>query len=279
MPYPGGKSSAGVYQRLINQIPPHDVYVEPFAGEGAILRRLAPAARSIAIDSDPKTLAKHWTGDERPDLELYCCDGIEWLKHQFGLYRFSSAGPPVSASLPGEETGNPLRDDPQSGSVAGASTGNLLRTGRAHAAQSGGEGLRWFVYCDPPYLRSTRLNGAKIYRHEMTDAQHGELLDVLQALPCDVMISGYKSPLYAEALAGWRSFSFRVPIRGGRWAIETVWCNYPEPTELHDYSFVGRNKRDRERLARRRRNWSQRLDRLPAIERQALLTAIVGRGR
>ena len=32
MTYPGGKSSAGVYQKIINLMPPHEVYIEPFLG-------------------------------------------------------------------------------------------------------------------------------------------------------------------------------------------------------------------------------------------------------
>ena len=50
MTYPGGKAGAGVYQRIINQIPPHDVYVEPFLGDGALLRRKRPAGRNIGIE-------------------------------------------------------------------------------------------------------------------------------------------------------------------------------------------------------------------------------------
>jgi hypothetical protein len=34
MTYPGGKGGAGVYQMIINQIPPHRVYIEPFLGGG-----------------------------------------------------------------------------------------------------------------------------------------------------------------------------------------------------------------------------------------------------
>src|SRR5712691_7390835 len=93
MGYPGGKAGAGVYQTIINQIPPHDVYVEPFLGDGAVLRRKLPARRSIGVETDPETL-KLWArapgaenGDGVPDLELYCCCGIEWLRHQFGYYR------------------------------------------------------------------------------------------------------------------------------------------------------------------------------------------------
>ena len=32
--YPGGKSGSGVYQKLINLMPPHDVHIEPFLGGG-----------------------------------------------------------------------------------------------------------------------------------------------------------------------------------------------------------------------------------------------------
>jgi len=50
--YPGGKNGSGTFQTIINQIPPHDLYVEAFAGSGAILRRKKPAHVSIAIDDD-----------------------------------------------------------------------------------------------------------------------------------------------------------------------------------------------------------------------------------
>lgn len=50
--YPGGKNGSGTFQTIINQIPPHDLYVEAFAGSGAILRRIKPAQCTIAIDDD-----------------------------------------------------------------------------------------------------------------------------------------------------------------------------------------------------------------------------------
>ena len=58
MKYPGGKNAAGTYQRIINQIPPHTLYVEPFLGSGAILRHKRPAAKSLGVDLDPGALAR-----------------------------------------------------------------------------------------------------------------------------------------------------------------------------------------------------------------------------
>lgn len=50
--YPGGKNGAGVYQTIINRIPVHQRYIEPFAGSAAIFRRKLPAASSILIERD-----------------------------------------------------------------------------------------------------------------------------------------------------------------------------------------------------------------------------------
>jgi 16S rRNA G966 N2-methylase RsmD len=55
--YPGGKNGEGVFQRIINQIPPHRVYVEPFAGSAAVFRHKRPAERSVLLDLDPGALA------------------------------------------------------------------------------------------------------------------------------------------------------------------------------------------------------------------------------
>lgn len=57
MKYPGGKGGAGVYQTIINQIPPHRVYVEPFVGGGNVFERKAPAASSVLMDADPGVVA------------------------------------------------------------------------------------------------------------------------------------------------------------------------------------------------------------------------------
>nr|QGW60552.1 upf31.0 [bacterium] len=56
MRYPGGKGGAGVYQTIINNIPPHDTYIETHLGGGNILERKRPAARSIGIDIDREVI-------------------------------------------------------------------------------------------------------------------------------------------------------------------------------------------------------------------------------
>src|ERR1051325_4835685 len=56
--YPGSKAQAGVFQRIIGQMPPHSVYVEPFFGSGQIFWRKRRATSSIVIDRKPDLIAK-----------------------------------------------------------------------------------------------------------------------------------------------------------------------------------------------------------------------------
>jgi DNA adenine methylase len=78
MRYPGGKSGSGTYQKLINRIPPHDIYVEGFLGGGAVMWHKRPARMNIGIDLDPSALAMH-TALVCPGLQLINADGLQWL--------------------------------------------------------------------------------------------------------------------------------------------------------------------------------------------------------
>ena len=130
-----------------------------------------------------------------------------------------------------------------------------------------------FVYCDPPYLMETRKSG-QLYLFEYEPDQHVELLETIKKLPCSVMISGYQSDLYDSHLRGWSVRSFAAQTRGGSPATEYVWFNYPEPVKLHDYSYLGCNFRERERIKRKKQRWVNRLEKMPMLERRALLKAI-----
>lgn len=79
MAYPGGKSGSGVYQQIINQIPPHDVYIEPFLGGGSVLTHKKPAACSIAIDVD-SNVVDSWQYSEQPGCIFINSDAISFLK-------------------------------------------------------------------------------------------------------------------------------------------------------------------------------------------------------
>jgi len=77
--YPGGKEGAGTFQRIINQIPPHDVYIEPFLGGGAIMRHKRPARSSIGIDISDDVISS-FSALVVPGLCLACGDAIPFLE-------------------------------------------------------------------------------------------------------------------------------------------------------------------------------------------------------
>lgn len=85
-----------------------------------------------------------------------------------------------------------------------------------------------FMYLDPPYLRSTRRSGA-LYTHEMTEADQRRLLEAITRSKAYIMLSGYDSSLYNEALAGWHKDSIMVTTTSTAAAMEVIWMNYAPP--------------------------------------------------
>lgn len=96
------------------------------------------------------------------------------------------------------------------------------------------------VYCDPPYVASTRTG--KVYEHEMTLGQHERLLNALRAAVsrgARVAISGYDNELYNDILTDWRSVSYNVALafrvdedRQSAERVEKLWMSYPQAAEL-----------------------------------------------
>lgn len=86
-------------------------------------------------------------------------------------------------------------------------------------------------YVDPPYLRDTRVMRGTYYHHEMSNADHIELLTQLNMLSGMVVLNGYPSAIYERALAtGWTRFekqSRAAAHRGSSMRTEVLWLNRP----------------------------------------------------
>lgn len=221
MQYPGGKNGAGVIQRIINLMPYHDIYIEPFVGSGAVFRAKQPASKTVIIDADAGAIAnlEPFIGDT---VNAIHGDAISWL------YEYDWRGTE-------------------------------------------------FVFCDPPYRHCTRTK-KKIYEHEMTDQQHVELLAVFLQLsaakiPAKVMIAGYRSAMYDEALSDWMRIDYEVMTRGGK-RIESLWLNYEPPAIPAELTYLGENFRERERIKRKKARWKKKLEGLPIAERHAIMEVL-----
>lgn len=242
MNYPGGKGVEGVYHTIINQIPKHQIYIEGFLGGGAILRHKRPAERSYGVEVNRATWSR-WAN-------------IEWngsFDQALGRDNYHNC------------------DKFSRGSLTVYNTDFMRFAGNLHDIL----GKRsTFIYLDPPYAQDTRSGKGKIYDSEMSDwFSHEELLAYITTLGCNVMISGYEHPVYDSKLSGWRKLSFQGQTRGGR-AVETIWMNYPEPTELHDYRYLGKDYREREQIKRQKQRWVAKLAGMDQQRRYALMSAI-----
>jgi len=220
--YDGGKGGAGVYQWIINHIPPHSHYIDLFLGNSAVLRYKRLSDISVGIEINPAVIAEYWRYCNLPGVIVRHGDALNFLDE-----------------LEREADGDT------------------------------------FVYADPPYLMETRSCQRQLYQFELAEREeHLALLTKLKALPCMVALSGYWSALYAEELDGWRTDTFRTVNHAGKPTVEWLWMNYPVPLELHDYRYLGKNFRERERIKRKKQRWTERLKRMPDQERYALLDAI-----
>lgn len=237
MSYPGAKAGAGVWQRIIGQMPPHHVYVEAFSGSAQVFHRKRSAGTSILIDRNEECLYIRNKG----------ANAIYTLDESTG---YSPAWRDLTA-FPGVHPvhGDALRILPRL-SIPGNSV----------------------VYCDPPYMLSTR-RGRRYYEHELTDDQHEELLSIVRTLSCGVLISHPPCPLYNEKLKAWRCIRYQTMTRGGKKA-DALWCNFQEPAELHDWRYAGANFRQRCWLNRVRRRILAKLAAMPTRKRGFVLNAI-----
>jgi DNA adenine methylase len=100
-------------------------------------------------------------------------------------------------------------------------------------------------YVDPPYLHDTRMmdGGLCYYRHEMTNADHVELLDRLNQVSGMVVLNGYQSELYDAALPGWKKVAKQSRAASRRGAVmrtEVLWINKACADALASQEIQGR---------------------------------------
>ena len=131
---------------------------------------------------------------------------------------------------------------------------------------------RELVYCDPPYLQRTRTSGRR-YRFDYEERDHLELLRLLKALPCPVILSGYPSALYDQWLGDWQRLELQVMNQAGV-RSEKLWFNFT-PERLFWAGFAGKNFTDRQRIKRKADNWARRYRDMPPAERLAVLAGLM----
>lgn len=106
-----------------------------------------------------------------------------------------------------------------------------------------------FMYLDPPYVIGSRSSKQKQYKHEMTDADHEELLKLILQSPAKIMVAGYETEMYNDYLHGWEKRSFPGAAEGGTTRTEVIWMNYQQEYQMNIFDFedyAGRTKKEEE---------------------------------
>lgn len=265
MLYYGGKQTTA--EAIVALLPPHDAYVEPFAGGLAVLLAKPPEHMEVVNDIDGD-LVNFWRvlRDHPEDLITACeatphsrselletrrieGDDIErarrvWVQLTQGrsaTLRSSGTGwrhyltPATGAgsSMPMYLDGYRRRLAPAAERIRNVTL--ECRPALEVIAAYGHPGT--VLYVDPPYLGSARNSVG--YKHEMTsEADHIELLEALLATPAAVVISGYESELYDAMLTGWEKHVMATRTQNAE-RTEVVWSSAPDHSALFSLSMAG----------------------------------------
>lgn len=252
----GGKDRLA--KRIVSWFPPHSIYVEPFFGGGSVLFRKPRSAIEIASDlyadltafwriiqheADYRTLSNALLSTRNSQVEYdrcrrnfeSCTERIERIRQFFVLTQASFNGAFAAGwSRPSRPADRRVFHNKIHRFPAANLRLRDVQIMNAHFCDvipmyNAPEVL---IYCDPPYRHEVR--GAKDrHMHEMSDADHLALLDLLTTTKSMVLLSGYDDgSLYRDELRDWKRLEFTVPRHATRGtgtpkskATESLWIN------------------------------------------------------
>lgn len=267
--YPGSKWN--IAPKLVNMIPGHHSYVEPFFGSGAMLFNKMPSDIETIndLDSDVTNLFRCIQKDSERLARLVMTTPFsrEEYNKQFEI-------PEGAVCIDAFER----------------AAGFLIRCWQGHGFRTNGYKVGWkndvqgrermyalwnwyrlpkwiidiaerlrqvqienrsamevierfnyenvFMYLDPTYLLSARAG--KQYKHEMSDADHEDLLKLILQSKAKIMISGYESDMYNDYLNNWSKATFQSCAEHNGTRQEVVWMNYEPNSQMTLDDFLGR---------------------------------------
>lgn len=244
---------------VLQNLPPHECYVEPYGGSASILTRKARSPVEVLGDVDDEIVTLYRVLRD-PDMSARLRATCELTPFADAELRLAMRRLPVDADpverarrtvvrhamqlspdVRGDTAGTGFRR--YSGSVRRVAAAEwatypdaiadlharmrrviiertpAVQTLKAHDRPGA------LAYVDPPYVHSTRAEVRKGYVHEMSDSDHEELLDCLLGLRGMAVVSGYASPLYDDALRGWRRLTRKVTDHARQWRTEVLWIS------------------------------------------------------
>ncbi len=247
--YHGGKWRIAPW--IVRHIPPHQRYVEPFAGAASVLIRKPRAASEILNDLDGELVnlfrvVRDQGAELRRMLEL-----TPYAREEFAE-SYEQAQDPIEqarrtlvrswmgfgSAAVGRRTGFRVNSRRNGGmpskewstypdalpAIIERLRGVVIEHRDALDVIRANDGPGTLHYVDPPYPASVRDEG-RDYRYELSDDDHCELAEALHGLRGAVMVSGYDCPLYRDLYRGWRIVRHAAVADRGGSRTECLWLS------------------------------------------------------
>jgi DNA adenine methylase len=246
LPYYGGKQT--IAPAVVDLMPEHAIYVEPYAGSLAVLLAKHPVKREIVNDLDGELVTFWRVLRDRPDDLARVC---EFTPHARAEHE--AAFEPTSDELEIARRVWVRLTQGRAATLRGTGWKQSLRSSSSMPRMLHGYRVRLLpaaermrgvtlecrpalevidsydregvvMYVDPPYVGST--GRAVGYREEMMrEADHVELIERLLRCKAFIFLSGYAHPMYDMLLGSWARHTFSS-ITGGETREEVVWTNH-----------------------------------------------------
>ena len=235
----GGKGN--MVKKLLPLLPPHKIYVEPFGGGASLLFAKAPSPVEVYndIDSglvnffrvirDPEKFDKFYrlvclTPYSREEYNYCrstweeCDDEIERAYRWYVVARMSFSGDfsnswGFTVALSENNMAGTCNRWLSAIEMLPQVHQRFMRVQVEHSDFRDIFGTydtpSTLFYCDPPYIHDTRSSTR--YKHEMTNIDHEELVNILLSIKGMALLSGYKHEIYEPLeMAGWQRYDFKT---------------------------------------------------------------------
>ncbi len=245
--------------QIVERLPEHHTYVEPFGGAASVLLNKEPSEIEVYNDLDERVTrlfrVLRTRGDEFAkllaltpysevefrDAAETVTDELEQARRDFVRWRLSLGGRGKNFSFTLHRVRRHMADvvsgylsmiDEQLPPII-----DRLRTVQIISRPAIEVIETWdspdtVIYCDPPYVHETRSPGSRdVYGVEMSEADHRELAAALNNCNSRVLLSGYPSELYEELYAGWHRDDFDIANHAAgakkkSREVECLWRNF-----------------------------------------------------